>query len=81
MGSGKRHSGDAAVLNFGSRRSESGEFSFPDAKEAVSELSSETALRSGSKLLSHFGKLDAEGWEDHQLGVVLFHVFSREVVG
>jgi hypothetical protein len=81
VGSGKRDSGDAAVVGLGGRRSGAGELSFPDAEEAVSKLSSETALRSGSELLSRFFKLGAEGLKDHQLGVVLFRVFSREIIG
>jgi hypothetical protein len=54
---------------------------FPNAKKAVSTLLSETPLRSGSELLGRFFKLGAEGLENHQLGVVFFRVFSREIIG
>ncbi|KAH7180163.1 hypothetical protein DER46DRAFT_491311 [Fusarium sp. MPI-SDFR-AT-0072] len=79
VGSGKRDSGDAAVDGLGGRRSGARELSFLDAEEAVSKLSSETALQSGSKLLSRFFKLSAEGLEDHQLSIILFRVFLRKI--
>ncbi|ENH63585.1 hypothetical protein FOC1_g10000015, partial [Fusarium oxysporum f. sp. cubense race 1] len=81
MGSGKRGGGDAAVGRLRGRRSGAGELSFPNVKEAVSKLPSETPLRSGSELLGRFFKLGAEGLEDHQLGVVFFRVLSREITG
>jgi hypothetical protein len=81
LGSGKRGSSDAAVSRPGSRGSGAGELSSPDAQEAVGKLLSETSLRFRGELLSSFLKLGAEGLEDHQLGVVLFHLLTRELVG
>jgi hypothetical protein len=80
-GSRKRGSGDAAVRRLGGRRSVAGELSFPGVEKAVGKLPSEASLRSGGKLLSGFFKLGAEGLEDHQLGVVLFHALAREIIG
>uniref|UniRef100_A0A0C4DI17 Uncharacterized protein n=1 Tax=Fusarium oxysporum (strain Fo5176) TaxID=660025 RepID=A0A0C4DI17_FUSOF len=77
--SGER-GGDAAV---GRLRSwcNAGKLLFPNAEEAVGELPSETSLRSSGELLSGFFKLGAEGLENYQLGVVLFHALAGEVIG
>ena len=81
VGSGKRGSRDAAVGRLRGQGSRAGELSFLNVKKAVGNLPSETSLRSSSELLGRFFKLGAEGLEDHQLGVVFFRVFSREITG
>jgi hypothetical protein len=81
MVSGRRGSGHAAVCRLGGHRSGAGELSFPKTEEIIGKLLSEASLRFGDELLGRFFKLGTEGPEHHQLGVVLFRVFSREIVG
>src|SRR6478735_3993086 len=71
--------GDAAVCRLRSRHI-AGKLPFPRVKKAVGELLSETSLGSIGKLLGGFLKLGAEGLENHQLGVVLFHALAREFI-
>ncbi|EFQ96458.1 hypothetical protein PTT_01006 [Pyrenophora teres f. teres 0-1] len=81
MVSGRRDSSDAAVCRLWGRRSGAGELSFPKTEEIIGKLLSETSLRSGDELLGRFFKFGTKGLENPQLDVVLFHVFSREIVG
>jgi hypothetical protein len=79
--SARRGSGHAAVCRLGGRRSRAGELSFPKTEEIISKLLTETSLRSGDELLGRFFKLGTKGLKNHQLGVILFNAFSREIIG